>query len=62
MISGKDWRYKFFWIGNEKGTCAVGILLAEEWVEDVLEVKCISDRICLIAINIGGCILTVLSI
>ena len=40
---------------SHKGTCGVGVLLAEEWVDDVLEVKRISDRICLIKINVVDC-------
>ncbi|XP_048587465.1 uncharacterized protein LOC125570198 [Nematostella vectensis] len=59
---GKDTRYKFFWSGNDKGTGGVGILLAEKWVEHVLEVKRISDRICAIKINVGFIILTIFSI
>lgn len=59
----KDSRYKFFsQIGNDKGTSGVCILLSEQWVNNILEVKCISDRICLIKINVEGCMLTALSI
>ena len=55
-------KYKFFWIGNEKGTADVGFLLAEKWVESVVEINRISDRICTIKINVGASILTVLSV
>ena len=30
-ITGKDSRYKFFWVGNNQGTSGVGVLLAETW-------------------------------
>ncbi|EDO45072.1 predicted protein, partial [Nematostella vectensis] len=40
----------------------VGILLAEKWMEHVLEVKRISDRICAMKINVGFTILTTFSI
>ena len=30
--------YKIFWIGREKGYHGVGVLVAEEWIEKVLEV------------------------
>ena len=29
-ITGKDSRYKFFWVGNNQGTSGVGVLLAEK--------------------------------
>ena len=44
MLKGKDSRYKFFWAGNEAGTAGVGILLAEKWAENVINVKRYSDR------------------
>ena len=30
MIEGKDSRYKLFWVGNDKGTGGVGVLLSED--------------------------------
>lgn len=62
MICGKHSKYKFFWIGNDKGTGGVGILVAEKWVENVLEVKHISDRIYFIKVNLGENNLAILSI
>ena len=29
-ITGKDSRYKFFWVSNNQGTSGVGVLLAEK--------------------------------
>ena len=45
-------KYKFFLIRNDKSSGGVQILLAE----DVLEVKCIPDRICLIKTNTERCL------
>ena len=42
-----------FWSGNDKVTGGVGILLAEEWWENVFEVVRVSDRIILIRVTIG---------
>ena len=53
QIVGKDSRFKLFWSGNDKGTGCVGILLAEEWWENVFEVVRVSDRIILIRMTIG---------
>ena len=30
FISGKDCKYKFFWVGNSNGTASVGIFIAEK--------------------------------
>ena len=38
FITGKDDRYKFFWVGNNVGTGGVGILLTEKWVEKVMSI------------------------
>ena len=61
-ITGKDSRYKFFWVGNDQGTSGVGVLLAEKWVDKVYDVKRVSDRIMLIKLLVGETILTVLSV
>ena len=62
MINVKDSRYKCFWIRNDNSTGGVAILLAEEWVENFLENKRISNRIYCIKVNVGDIILSILSI
>ena len=62
FITGKDDRYKFFWVGNNAGTGGVGILLAEKWVEKVFDVNRVSDRILLFELLVGETIITVLSV
>ena len=37
--------YKFFWMGCEEGYHGVGVLVAEEWIKKVLDVKRWSERI-----------------
>ena len=61
-ITGKDSRYKFFWVGNDQGTSGVGVLLAEKWVDKVYDIKRVSDRIMLIKLLVGEAVLTVLSV
>ena len=61
FLSGKDCRYKFFWSGNSSGTNGVGILLAEKWVEKVLQVERISDRLLLLKMIVGTDIVNILS-
>ena len=52
-ITGKDSRYKFFWVGNNQGTSGIGVLLAEKWVDKVYDIKRVSDRIMLIKLLVG---------
>ena len=61
-ITGKDSRYKFFWVGNNQGTSGIGVLLAEKWVDKVYDIKRVSDRIMLIKLLVGEAVLTVLSV
>ena len=61
-ITGKNSRYKFFWVGNNQGTSGVGVLLAEKWVDKVYDIKRVSDRIMLIKLLVGEVVLTVLSV
>ena len=54
-------RYKFFWKGCKGGSAGVGVLVAEKWVENVIEVKKLSERILLVRVSIGVNILNVIS-
>ena len=62
LVEEKDSRFKMFSVGNDKGMVKVGILLAEMWVEANFDVKCVSDRIILIKLNVRKSIVTVLSL
>src|SRR5664279_5463849 len=44
---------KFFWIGCEEGISGVGILVAEKWIEDVIEVKRINDILMVLRVRVG---------
>ena len=60
IVEGKQARYKIFWIGNSKGTGGVGIFLAEKWVEKVIDIKRVSDRIMIMKLMIGKTIVSAL--
>ena len=60
LVTGKDSRYKFFWLGISHGTSGVGVLLAEKWVDKVHDIKRMSDRIILIKLLVENALLTVL--
>ena len=61
-ITGKNSRYKFFWVGNNQGISGVGVLLAEKWVDKGYDIKRVSGRIMLIKLLVGEVVLTVLSV
>src|SRR3989442_7987530 len=52
--------YKFFWSGGKNPVAGVGVLVAEKWVENVIEVRKLSERIMLIRVAIGTNILNVI--
>ncbi|XP_052821790.1 craniofacial development protein 2-like [Octopus bimaculoides] len=45
FLTGKEHRYKIFWAGNTYRVGGVSILLAEKWVDKVIEVVSVCDRI-----------------
>ena len=50
------------WIGNELGKGGVGVLLAEKWIDNVLDVKRVSDHLMMIKMIVGEVFVTVLSV
>ncbi len=61
LLTGKEHRYKLFWVGNSAGLGGVGILLAEKWIDKVIEVVRVCDRIIKLRLVIGNTIATVIS-
>ena len=61
-IVGDSTRYKLYYIGNESGTSAVGIMVKEKWVEQVFAVNRVCSRIMTISLMVGKCTLTVMSV
>ena len=62
FITGKDDRYRFFWVGSNARTGSAGILLAGKWVEKVFDVNRVSDHILLFKLLVGETIITVVSV
>ena len=62
MIAGKATKYKLFWIGSDSGFGGVGILLAEKWIDKVIDVNRVNDRIILIKLMVQESILSVISV
>ena len=62
MIQGKDTQYKMFWVGADKGTGGVGILVAESWIENVIDVNRVNDRIMLVKLLLDKTIVVFVSV
>ena len=61
-MPGQLGRKKFFWMGCEEGTAGVGFLVAERWVQKVLEVKRVSARLMLLRVIVGKSVLNLVSV
>ena len=44
------------------GAAGVGVMVAEEWIEKVFEIRLVSDRIILLKMIVGQCVITFLSV
>ena len=45
MLGAIGRRYKFFWQGCNKGTAGVGVFIAERWIDSVVDVVRVYERI-----------------
>lgn len=61
MITCEDNEYKFFLAGNKDGIGGVGMMIAEKWLEKVIRVKRVSDRIMAVNLLIGKNIVALIS-
>ena len=62
MIQGKDTQYKLFWVGSKDGTGGVGILVADRWIEKVIDVNRVNDRIMLVKLLLGKVTVVIVSV
>ena len=54
--------YKFLWAGCEEGLAGIGILVAQKWIDKVIEVKRISERIMVLRVTVGKSVLNIVSL
>ena len=54
--------YKFFWKGCKEGLAGVGMLVEKKWVDNVMEVKRVSERILTIRVRVEMKILNLISV
>ena len=54
LVTGKVTEYKFFWSGSSNGVSSVGILVRNEWVDKIVEVNMVNDRLMFLKLLIGS--------
>ena len=59
IISEKAARYKLLWIGN--GKCSVGIFFTKKWVDKVINISRVSDRMIVNKVFVQGIIFSLIS-
>ena len=53
FIGEREARYKLYWMGNAGGVGGVGIAVAEKWVDKVIEVVRVCDRLMMVLMVVG---------
>ena len=61
-IGYDDCWYKFFWVGCEEGVSGVGILVAEKWINHVVEVRRVNERVMVLRLAIGRSVFNIVSV
>jgi len=56
-----SFQHKFMWQGFPDGNQGVGVLVSEEFVDKVVEVKCVSEYLMMVNLVIGECLIDVIS-
>ena len=46
-------RYKFFWQGCKDGNAGVGLLISDRWINRIIDVKRVNERIMCLKVLIG---------
>jgi exonuclease III len=61
MLEGRNGHYKFFWQGCNGGESGVGILISEAFVDKVIAVNRVNERLMRIKMSIGKRLVNVIS-
>ena len=62
MIGREGTRFKFFWVGSKVGQAGVGVLVAEKWVDKVVEVQRVCERILVLRLMVGRNVVNIVSV
>jgi len=55
-------RCKIFWQGCKEGVAGVGVLVHQKWIESMIEVKRVNERILVLRVVVGNHVLSVVSV
>ena len=55
-------RYKLFWSSSVRGLAGVGVLVAEKWVDSVIEVKRLSARLLVLRMAVGKVVVNIVCV
>ena len=55
-------RYKLLWMGSKAQTDGVGIFVADKWVDSVVSVEKHSERVLVLQMVLGDCLLNVFTV
>ena len=55
-------RYKLFWMGSKAKTDGIGIFVAEKWTDSVISVERHSERLLVLTVVLGDCLLNVFTV
>ena len=61
MLGANGRRYKSFWQGCNTGTTGVGVFIAERWIDSVVNVVRVIERIMYVKLVIGKQIVNIVS-
>ena len=61
MLGANGIKYKLFWQGCNKGTASVGVFIAERWIDSVVNVVRVNERIMYVKRVIGKQIVNIVS-
>ena len=54
-------KYKLFWKGCSEGVSGVGVIVSEEFIDKVVEVTRVSERLMMVKLIVGKCLMNVMA-
>ena len=57
MVRGKSYQYKFMWQGWPDGNHDVGVLVSDEFVDNVADMKLVSEHLMIVT---GKCLINLI--
>ena len=58
-IDGRSKQFKLFWTGNSSGHGEVGVMVADKWIDKVIAVNRVNDRLMSVKLLVGKTIMAI---